>query len=333
MIKYTARAATEAEAERIAASLLLQVSKTGGESFTITTKKRGVFSYSILGEDSPEDYEKGQNCTPVVFTYRADGLKYGEDIYFLYLLFDERRLPFYATQIREKSILPLARPQVKPAEEIPVERLLTLEGAELVEDWKDSTYEIDPTPSPLEKHLETLRKAPKNLRIYAFFDTFGQSLNAVKKELESGDFDRGEADGELLLYAVTGKTHTTEKEYLKDLSEYTGAEVVQKYKKELLSGFRFYKEQRLRDYLLYELYRTEDYSYISQNYEAYASALGVNTVEKSGLSLPEKALALYLGGYNSVFYSGLTEKRLADFLKVPKETLRKIFINEDLILW
>ena len=336
-IIYRSNASTKKEAEAEAIRLLEQVVETG-ERFQTVTKEYT----NIHGESSdatvvilPSGMDAPAEDTPIVYIHRdKQETPEKEGSYWLYLLFDRKRLPFiYRCNSDLGELLGILRPTIRPEEPLPVEAILTKDGADTLEaaleNFKDYTYSEE-----TDAVLQEAKDAPKELRIYAFFDSLGRSLQEVKEDLEEGTFEVGAADGEIVLNTLTGKTFKTEKAYLKALGDFAGAVEVEKYKEQLLESYGWYKAYRFVHFLLYELLWTEDYSVVESKCKEYASAVGFKEEymkyltkggEEYGSAL-EYALAIYMDKFLRLpfIFGGLNEMRMAEYMKIPKATLQKI---------
>lgn len=333
---YRGYASSEAEAKELAKSLLTEYIKASG-----LEEKGGRCDASTLTEwDS--------KLLSLAFKYEGDGgekkdvfvfiMKQAEEVYRLYLLFDEDRLPYYLKHVVDYHFfLPALQPTIKPEAPLPVEALLTYEGARQLDEAIDGGYLNEKgQETPAEKYLRKAKEAPKEKRIYAFFDDFGEmTLEEVKDALDAGDYDGAVIDAEATLSALTGKQLKTEKDYLSALADFAGKEEVEKYKEELLSSFRFCRAFRFVNFLQYELLRTEDYASVKAHYEEYASAIGykeeyVDTLLHKGTEGTSTALDIALFKYLQHYvqlrtiYDGLSEDRLAEYLNAPKEAIRKV---------
>jgi hypothetical protein len=325
-LNYRGTASTKEEAEALAYQLLQPFMDLTKERVTTVTREYADGRQEVrLATSAAEDGAEAL-ALPVVhiLDFGGEGKHYK-----LYLLFDLKRLPFYF-QYQPSivwTLLPLLQPTIKPEEALPVEVVLTADGARQLQ---RALYDSEETV--LERHIQTAREAKKEERIYTLWDNFGElSPLEVKAELEAGDYEGGIGDAELILNAVTGKTYRTEKAYLKALAAWAGADAVEKYKEEILEGYRSYKALRFADFLHHSLLFTEDYSYVEAHYKEYASAVGYKEEYAplahigDGTAL-DAALYMYLKDYLGVrqLFDGLTEDRVAEYLNAPASTLKKL---------
>ena len=339
-IKYRGLASTKEEAEQMAFKLLGDYASTIGvekNKYTLLTEEEGRELVLLLddGGEEPiqrEEIAKGER-TPVVYVRKRE-----EGLYWLYLLFDRDRLPFffkYADSLQ--AVLPIFRPTIKPEKPLPVEAVLTLQGTEELEDALEGGYAKE-RPHFLRSYVQRAKDAPKELRLFALFDNYGEaSPMEVKEALEAGEYDGGAVGAHLILNALTGKTYKTEASFLKALASFAGKEETDKYKEELITSYRLDKALHFVDFLYYELLRTEDYSDVEAHYKEYASAIGFKEEytehlhktetepEERGSAL-ELALCRYISPFLDVkaIYSGLSEVRLHEYLKIPATTFRRI---------
>jgi len=339
MIQYREDAATKQEAEEKARKLLLQLLPAGESSFfTLTSTdakdNEGDFLfYSLSLKMKPDEDESN---LPTVYVYRIKRETSSESgKYWLYLLPDKEKLPFFSKQLRSLQILlPYSAPLLQPDESLAVEDVRTPAGRELLETYYNFG-ETFPT-SKAKEAVELIRTAPKELRIYAFFDNFGEdTLQDVKDALDAGEYEGGTLDGELILSLLTGETYETEKKYLSALSELCGAEAVQKYKDELLHGYAFYALSFYVRYLEYSLRQSEDFSALQREEPELRKRYGfkekyLDEVNGDATAL-ELALARYLSGYTEArsLYAGVTLARIADYIGAPLETVRKAISSTD----
>jgi len=322
-IIYKGTAHTKEEAEALTVSLLKPFMQEKGIYKTITREYMDGKQTVCLA-----DAEDNSIAPPIVFISDFGG---EGKVYKLYLVFDWDRLPFYYKYRNPVVVdmLPIFAPTIRPAEALPVEVVLTAEGTEklrkAVYGWEADTV--------LQRNLRRVQEeTEKSMRIYTLFDNFGElSPQEIKEEQESGEYEGGIVDAEIVLNSLTGKTYRTEKAYLKDLAAWAGAEAVEKYKTEILEGYRMYKTVRFMDYLQYMLLYTEDFSYVEGHYQEYASAVGYKeeyaTVSYIGEgTVLEAALHEYLRDYldERSLFDGLTEERVREYLHVPVSTYRRL---------
>lgn len=338
MVQYREDAATKYEAEEKARKLLLQLLPAGESSFKLVSTDakdtEGDFLfYSLALKRKPDEDESN---LPTVYVYRIKEETSSESgKYWLYLLPDKEQLPFYSKQLRSMQILlPFSAPLLKPDESLEVGAVHAPSGREKLETYFNfgETY---PTSKEREA-VELLRTAPKEMKIYAFFDNFGEgTLQDVKDALDAGEYEGGTLDGELILALLTGKTYETEKKYLSALSELCGAEAVQKYKDELVHGYAFYSLSFYVRYLEYRLRQSEDFSALQQEEPELRREYGfkekyLDEMQGDATAL-ELALARYLSGYTEArsLYAGVTLARIADYIGAPLETVRKAISSTD----
>lgn len=338
MIRYTDNASTKSEAEEKALALLIQCYHGAKKDLHFGTwNNRAPFGWTItlLPEDKEyESYEEAINNLPTVYISVRDKEKdEAEGNYHLYLCENIETLPFFARHIHAFPVfLPMVCPIQKPTEALSVEDVHRAEGRKLLYAW-DAYGE---TSKKADKDLAVLRDAPKNMRIYAFFDNFGDmTLQEIKESLEAGEYEGSVTDGELLLSELTGETYETEEKYLSALSELCGAGVVKKYKKMILSSYRFYNIFYYLKYLEYTLTLTEDYNALAEQEPELAKRYGFleeyleeylrGEYKKEATAL-DVALAEYLKPYSlyRFIYDGLTLGRIADYLNAPEEKLREV---------
>lgn len=348
-IKYRGIAPTLEEAEQMAERLLGDYASTIGVEKRVFTSLRSEDEDGeerelvlLLGhgeeEITREEIERGER-TPIVYAQRRyKETPASEGTYWLYLLFDKDRLPFFFKYTDSLRIaLPFLRPTIKPEKPLAVEALLTLQGTEELEDALEGGYAKE-RPHFLRAYVQRAKDAPKELRLYAFFDNFGDgTLTDVKEALEAGEYDGGAVGGDVILNALTGKTYKTEASFLKALASFAGKEAVDKHKDELIEGYRLDKALRFVDFLYYELLRTEDYASVEAHYKEYASAVGykeeyTELLHKREAKPEEKGSAMELALYKylsafwdlRIVYEGLSEKRIQEYLNVPASTFRRV---------
>lgn len=337
-ITYRSEASTRKEAEAEAIRLLEQVVETDKGFQTVTkdadNEADSADTTVVLlpsGMDAPAE------DTPIVYIHRQRKETPEESgIYWLYLLFDRKRLPFIFRSISDLGfILAILRPTIRPENPLPVESILTKEGADELDAALEYVKGYGLYSESTDAVLQDAKDAPQELRLYAFFDRLDRSLQQVKSELEKGVFAEGTADGEIVLNTLTGKTYKTEKAYIKALGDFAGAVEVEKYKEQLLESYGWYKAYRFVRFLLYELLRTEDYDAVESHYKEYATTIGfkeeyMKYITKEGEkygSAMEYALALYMDYFLRMpfIFGGLNEMRMAEYLKIPNATLQKIY--------
>ena len=350
-LRYTGHASTKKEAEALAVSLLQQVVETGSQYTVVTQEVLGGNSERVLL--LPTEEEPASPKTPYTPAVYIHGRKEEKDsLFWVYLLSDRDRLPFYYKYSPTTDVLlPLLRPIQKPEKALPVEAILTYEGAieldALIKGDGGGDY-----ASILEKSLNKVKEAAnatEELKAYSLFEDFGDwSLNDIKDALEEGDEDMGGIADASLLNGATGATYKTEKDFLKGLAGLVGKKaekVVEKYKDRLLSSYRFEKAYRFIDWLTLELVRTEDYRGVEAHYKEYASAIGykeeytnalLRKEGKGAATALELALAKSLKGFIgfSSYFDGISDTRVAAYLNAPEDTIRKIYtdIEENFLL-
>lgn len=340
-IKYRQTVKTAEEVEPAARKLIYQVVEEDRLHTLIMETEEGKKYPSlvcIVYADSMPDVNKSdyeRDTLPKVYVLEVPSG------YALYLLTDREKLPLYYRSLTNESvILPLHLPTIKPENELPVEALLTKEGQELI-DSLDCEEVVVESPE-MERRL-TL--ASPSLRLAALFDVYEKGISEAKynktlkvalSELEEGIFVEGVADNEVAIALVTGKDTSTEKKYLAAVATYLGTPVPEKYKKELVHGYRFYKAFRFRDWLYYELLRTEDYKHVETIAAEAAKKIGykeeylleirgdLNPAE--GFTAAKLALVKYLHRYlqDGKYFDGITDSRLASYLKVDKATFEEV---------
>lgn len=331
-MKYTARANTKSKAIEKAGSLLRQFIPAGGVLNTVS-KEKEVDGTLVAWEVRLQ----GREESPVVYITRSEGGKEGEEgRYTLYLLENKERLSFCDRCLFDYSItLPSFRPLQKPTEPLTVEALRTPQGYRQLEKYFNYGEPVDEHQEDVELFQET----DKEERIYTLFDDFGVlSLSDIKEEIESGLYDGGAIDGEMILAEVTGETYETEEKYLDALARYCGVEAVEKFKDELVDSYRFYSVDRYLRFLEYRLHQTEDYASLLEEEPELARRYGFKREQLESLtnignaSTVDVALAHVLITYinASHLYEGLTPQRVADYMRVPEDTLRLVFTDERL---
>lgn len=264
-------------------------------------------------------------CFPAVY---ARHIKQGDkEKYIIYFVPEEERLPFlYRRKPNLSKCIVVLRPPLRPMEQIgPVAVLNGERYSSMLAALKGMTE-----ASPSQDIARRIMEEPRELRIFSLFEG---SPADVKEELEnivSTDSIKV-YDMELVLNAATGKTYTSEEDYLNGLAEMGTKEDVDIYRDLLLGVYRTYKALRFEWFLLYELLRTEDYALVESNYADNAAAIGYkeeyarNLIKDEDGSVLEAALASYLSQYfiYASIFEGYTDKRVADYLHMPEETLRK----------
>lgn len=331
MIRYQDRAKTREEAEEKALQLLLQIAGDVSSVETVTregkTKEDEDFLYLNVSL-------KGKPGEPTVYIRqlkKETGTEAGE--YTLFFVYDKDKLPFYDKHLSDVQLfLPLCyNTLLKPEKELPVEAVLSPEGRDYLEQYFNHGEELSH-----EKDVQLFRETPKGLKLFTLFDSFGEMTpQEVKEALEAGDYDGGEKDGERILAEVLGRPIKDEADYLSTLSELCGAGVVKKYASRLKGGFAFYRVDYALKYLDYTLRLVEDYPTVQEKERELEGKLGsqgkaLSEYGAEGFTLSEVALARYLAGYFLLpfVFDGLSPQRLADYLNVPSETLRKIEASE-----
>ena len=331
MIRYQDRAKTREEAEEKALQLLLKIAGDVSSVETVTregkTKEDEDFLYLNVSL-------KGKPGEPTVYIRqlkKETGTEAGE--YTLFFVYDKDKLPFYDKHLSDVQLfLPLCyNTLLKPEKELPVEAVLSPEGRDYLEQYFNHGEELSH-----EKDVQLFRETPKGLKLFTLFDSFGEMTpQEVKEALEAGDYDGGEKDGERILAEVLGRPIKDEADYLSELSTLCGAGVVKKYSSRLKGGFRFYRLDYSLKYLDYSLRYSEDYPDTQKREAELETKLGKQDGELSryggeGFTLSEVALARYLAGYFFIpfVFDGLSPQRLADYLNVPSDTLRKIETSE-----
>lgn len=340
MIKYRQIVETAEEVENAARRLLEQVADRDRlYTFFVDTMEGADFPfrvYLVYADEVPRCNQEQYANTILPIVYCAEK----PSGYSLYLLTDRSKLPVYYRSLQnEEIVLPLCQPTIKPESGLPVEALLTKEGQELI-DSLDSVERVVESPE-VERRLTLASPA---LRLAALFDVYekgiseakyNKALKAALSELEKDTYEGGAVDNEAAIALVTGKDTSTEKRYLAAVATYLGTPVPEKYKKELVHGYRFYKALRFRDWLYYELLRTEDYKHVETIAAEAAKKIGykeeylseiIDTTKVEGVSITKLALVKYLLNYLhwSKYYDGITDSRLADYLNVDKSTFQDI---------
>lgn len=341
MIKYRTTVETAEEVENAARRLLGQVAdRERLYTFFVDTMEGTDFPYRVyLGyaNEVPRCNQEQYANTVLPIVYCAKK----PSGYSLYLLTDRSKLPVYYRSLQnEEIVLPLFQPTIKPESELPVEALLTKEGQELI-DSLDSEKRVVESPE-VERRL-TL--ASPSLRLAALFDVYEKGISEAKynkalkvalSELEKDTYEDGVADNEAAIALVTGKDTSTEKKYLAAVATYLGTPIPEKYKKELVNGYRFYKALRFRDWLYYELLRTEDYKHVETIAAEAAKKIGYkeeylleilgDLKPAEGLTVAKLALVKYLHRYLQYgkYFDGITDSRLASYLNVEKATFQEI---------
>ena len=326
MIRYYETASTREEAEEKALQLLLQVTGDVSSVETLTregkTKEDEDFLYLNVSL-------KGKAGEPTVYIHqrkKETSTEAGD--YTLYFVYDKEKLPFYDKHLSDVQLfLPIVHTFLKGDKPLTVEAVTSTEGRDFLEQ-----YFSHGEPASHEKDVQLFQETPKGLRLFTLFDSFGElSPQEVKEALEAGDYDGGEKDGERILAEVAGRSFDSEEDYLATLSEYCGAGVVKKYASRLREGFRFFRVDYSLKYLEYTLRLVEDYPTVQEKEKELEGRLGrqdktLLQYGGDGFTLSEVALARYLAGYFFIpfIFDGLSPQRLADYLNVPSETLRRI---------
>lgn len=334
MRRYTDYAETRSEAEEKALALLLQYAP-GATNFKTISQETRAKDGATIGWTLTLQTEQAEEPLPTVYINvrtRETSEKLGS--YALYLFKGYETLPFYFKHIANAPLLlPLVCPLAKPDTMLLAEEVHTPKGRRLLDNF--FSYG-EGTSKKTEEAIALFRDAPKEMKIYALFENFGElSLQEVKESLEAGEYDGGGVDGELVLAELTGKTYETEEKYLSGLSEICGEEVVNKYKSYLLDEYRFSHVYYYVNYLQYTLSLTEDYKLLSEQEPELARRYGFQPklLEKMlGRSYRKGATALdvALAGYLSPYYTfrsvfdGLTLGRIAEYLRAPVEKLQEV---------
>lgn len=304
----------------------------------VDTDGKTFFWKHTLKEDGQAFKTESGEVPTVYVAEREKETSQKEGSYSLYLLFDSNRLSFFASQLSAKEhLLPLVRPLVRPTDTLKVEDVHTLKGRRTLRSYFDYG-DYEESPDGTLEALKLFQDAPKELKLYALFDNFGElSLQEVKEALEAGDYDGGEKDGELVLHLLTGETYETEKKYLSALAELCGADVVEKYKDKLASGYRFYSASYFVEYLDYTLRQVEDYSILqkqeaelAKRYELEGESLS-ELGAPTGFSALDVALARWLENEYGLptLYEGLSPTRIADYFRIPLDKLRDVQLYKD----
>ena len=328
MIRYIDYASTKEEAESRAVSLLFQLSKPG-EPRTFFTKEGKAEDGTLLYLALSFKDEPGLDEPAVYISRRKLETSEEEGSYSVYFLYDRTKLSFIDKHLADVPLLlPTVHPLLKWEEPLSVEAVTSPAGRDLLEAYFDYGK-----PTSHEADVQLFKETPKPLRLFTLFDTFGElSPQDVKDALEAGDYDGGEKDGERILAEVAGRSFSSEADYLATLSEYCGAGVVKKYAQRLRDGFRFYRLDYSLKYLEYCFRQVEDYPTVKEKEDELVRVLGrqdkllAQYVREEGYSLLDVVLAHYLGGYLNLssIFDGLSPTRLAGYLHVPLEVLRRI---------
>lgn len=328
---YIARVNTREEAEAKALDFLGLFTPASGTLTTTsneTTSEDGSLVYWTVEIANRAD-------SPIVYI-QEEKIR-SEDMYFLYFLPDRSMLSFCDRHLADYSImLPRFQPLLKPTEVLNVEDVRTARGRKHLEAYFNY-YKKENTKH--ERALARFKEADKDMKIYALFEDYGQmTLEEIKEDIESGDYEGGTIDGELVLAELTGETYETEEKYLEALASFCGKEAVEKHQEELKAGYRWHTVDYYLLYLEYRLRQTEDYASLVEEEPALAGRFGFKKeyldelVDIKDASVVDVALAHYLANYicASSMYDGLTETRIADYLRAPEDAIRKVFTYENL---
>lgn len=343
--KYVAKATSEDGVALEAFRLLRQLCPAGSsdEEYTLSSERctdtdGKTFRWKYTLQEGDEAFKTESGEVPTVYVCEREKETSQKDgNYWLYLLFDSSRLSFIDRQLSEREqLLPLVPPLIRPTETLSVEDVHTLQGRRTLRSYFNYG-EDESSPDGAYETLQRFQDAPKELKLYALFDDFGEmTLEDIKEELESGEYDGGVTDGELVLNLLTGEKYDTEKKYLSALSKLCGADVVKKYQARLLDGYRFYSASYFVEYLDYTFRQLEDYSILQEQEAELAkryklegeslSRLGV-----SGSSALDVALARWLENEYGLppLFEGVSPTRIAEYYRIPLEKLRYVQVNKD----
>lgn len=331
MIRYQDTATTQAEAEEKALQLLLQLTGDASSIETVTREGKTKGDEGFLYLNVSLQGKPGEPTVYIRQNKKETSTEAGD--YTLFFVYDKDKLPFYDKHLSDKQLfLPLSyNTLLKGEKPLSVEVVTTQEGRDYLEQ-----YFSHGEPVSHEEDVQLFRETPKGLKLFTLFDSFGEMTpQEVKEALEAGDYDGGEKDGERILEEVLGRPIKDEADYLSELSTLCGADVVKKYSSRLKGGFRFYRLDYSLKYLDYSLRYSEDYPDTQKREAELEAKLGKQDEELSryggeGFTLSEVALARYLAGYFFIpfVFDGLSPQRLADYLNVPSDTLRKIETSE-----
>lgn len=329
-MRYIARANTKSQAIEKAISLLRQFVPAGGV-LNVETNERS--------EDDTLVYMtvtiKGREDSPVVYLNKNE--VGSESRYFLYLLENEEKLSFCDRCLFDfRIMLPSFRPLQKPTEPLTVEAMRTPRGYRQLEEYFNYGEEVE---VPAREDVLLFQETDKEKRIYSLFEDYGVlSLSDIEEEMEEGLYEGGTIDGEMILSEITGDTYETEEKYLEAVASFCGVEAVEKFKSQLVEGYRFNTVDRYLRYLEYRLRQTEDYAQLKEEEPELARRYGfkkeyLDSLEDiGGASTVDVALAHVMDIYTSAshLYDGLSSQRIADYMRVPAETMRLVLANDKL---
>ena len=328
-MRYIARANTKSQAIEKALSLLRQFIPAG-ELLNIETNEKSVDDTLLYMTVTI----KGREDSPVVYLNKNE--VGSESRYFLYLLENEEKLSFCVRCLFDfRIMLPSFRPLQKPTEPLTVEAMRTPRGYRQLEEYFNYGEPVDEHKEDVELFQET----DKEKRIYSLFEDYGVlSLSDIEEEMEEGLYEGGTIDGEMILSEITGDTYETEEKYLEAVASFCGVEAVEKFKSQLVEGYRFYTVDRYLRYLEYRLRQTEDYAQLKEEEPELARRYGFKREYLDSLadigeaSTVDVALAHVIDNYTSAshLYDGLSSQRIANYMKVPEKSMRLVLANDKL---
>lgn len=343
-IRFYATAHSREEAETRAKELLEQLPKKEGILYHYTTREEAYrvgeteesFFVSLVPNGELYRPSNSLQTFPSVVANHTKRIKEGR--YELYLcLYD--RLPFYLKHLEAmERVLATLRPIPRPVEALPVEAINTPEGRKTLDAILCQYY----NEGEKSEASELLKYVEQEYKVYTLYDDFNElSLEDIKQGLETGDYDGGVRDGQLILSECTGETYKTEEEYFHALAKICREDTVEQHKEKLSNGFRFYKALHFLQYVEYRLRQTEDYSlveaelptlverYVLRDEDLKAVGLNMDTILRH-------ALKQYLQHYFNLraHYNGMTDKRVAEYLNAPLSLIQELGIKDnDIPLW
>lgn len=343
-IQFYATAYSREEAETKAKELLEQLPKKEGILYHYTTREEAYrvgeteenFFVSLVPTGELYRPSNSLQTFPSVVANHTKRIKEGR--YELYLcLYD--RLPFFIKHLEGmERILAILKPTPRPVEALPVEAINTPEGRKTL----DATISRFEPYEEKSEASELLQSVEQELKIYTLYDNFNEySLEEIKEGLETGDYDGGIGDGQLILSEATGETYKTEEEYLNALATICGEDAVEQHRERLSNGFRFYKALFFLQYIEYRLLQTEDYAlveaelptlverYVIKEEDLQAVGESMDTILRHALN---RYLQIYLNFRQ--FYNGMTDSRVAEYLNAPLKLIQELGIKDnDIRLW
>lgn len=337
-IQFYGTASTREDAVEKAKELLKQVPSEEGElhyhiEVEGTHSEKGELTFFVV-RCKASDFNR-HNDDSLIRLYPSALAMKRENTYSIYLCIYDR-LPFYFKHSETLDVLlSFWSPIPKPVDNITVEDMNTPEGRRAM----DAIFTKGQANTEPSDTSEALQYAEQELKIYALYDNFGElSLEEVIQALETGQYDGGVTDLQEALSEVTGKAYKTEEEYLNALAELCGADAVEQHREKVVHGYRFYKALYFLHYVEYRLRMTEDYSLVEAELPELEERYGMKEEYYKEIGLNREHFLLnvlyhYLQPYVTFtdFFGGMTDTRVAEYLKAPIELIRQLGTDTDKI--